>query len=420
MTEHLTNAPRRGTVAAIPSKSEAHRLLLCAALGRGPVRFACPGTSRDIEATAACLRALGAGVSWDGAAFTVTPAAVPAGAVSLPCGESGSTLRFLLPVAGALGAEGRFLREGRLPDRPLGPLAEQLCAHGMTLRDDGPDLCFSGRLRGGDFALPGNVSSQYLTGLLFALPLLPEGGTLRVTTALESTGYLDLTLRTLRRCGLRIEDIPGGWRIPGGQRPALPAGCAVGGDWSNAAPFLCAGAISGGVTVTGLDLRSAQGDRAVLDVLRRFGAKVEASDEAVTVTPGPLRGCRIDGREIPDLIPVLCAVAAAAAGDTVIEHAGRLRLKESDRLAAVARLLRDLGGSVDERPDGLDVHGTGALRGGTVDTAGDHRMAMTAAVCSLLCPAGVTVPGAECTEKSYPGFFRDWAALGPDAKGAKP
>ena len=411
MTVTLTPAPLRGTAAAIPSKSQAHRLLLCAALSEAPCELVCGGTSKDIEATIGCLRAMGAEIAREGDTLRVVPIAVPAAACDLPCGESGSTLRFLLPVCGALGLRARFHMEGRLPQRPMGPLTGALMAHGMTIHQEGDTLHCEGQLQPGDYFLPGDVSSQYITGLLFALPRLRGESRLHLTTNLESGAYVAMTLDALALCGVEIEATADGWRIPGNQKPRMPAGCRVEGDWSNAAALLCAGAVAGPITMTGLRMDSTQGDRQVLDILRRFGAKVDAEGGAATVFPAPLRGVTIDAAESPDLIPVLSAVAAAATGDTAVVNAGRLRFKESDRLAATARLLRDLGGSVDELPEGLVIHGTGRLLGGTVDTVGDHRMAMTAAVCSLICAAPAVIPGAECVEKSYPTFWKDWEVL---------
>lgn len=404
---------RTGTVSIPASKSHAHRLLICAALGRAPVEIRCQGISKDIAATIACLNALGADITVSGDRIAVSPiAAVPAGLCHLPCGESGSTLRFLLPVAGALGAEAVFHMEGRLPQRPLRPLDEVLTAHGMTVRQEGDLLFCGGQLRSGEFALPGNVSSQYISGLLLALPLLEGGSTLTVTGELESAAYVTMTEDALRRGGIVLRKSGAVWHIPGGQRCRFPALLTAEGDWSNAAFFLCMGALSPeGVTVRGLEPASSQGDRAVLGILTAMGARVTADGHTVTVRRGTLTGVAVDAGPIPDLIPTLCAAAAGAEGETHIFNAGRLRLKESDRLRTTAQLLTALGGCVEEQPSGLIVHGTGRLTGGTADACGDHRIAMAAAVAACICQAPVTVSGSECVSKSYPRFWEDLESL---------
>ena len=390
MTQTIPKSHISGTIAAIASKSAAHRLFICAALAEASTKLVCRTTSRDMEATKACLAAMERGAA-------------------LPCGESGSTLRFLLPVAAALGLETDFLMEGRLPDRPLAPLDEQLQAHGVTLSRPAREvLHVSGKLTPGDFVLPGNVSSQYISGLLFALPLLDGPSTLTVTGKVASAPYIAMTLDALARFGIRPEIngsvytiSPAVYRSPGKVR--------VEGDWSNAAFWLCAGALSGPVTVTGLDPDSLQGDRAVIDILRKFGAKTEQNGDSFTVSPGPLTAIDIDASAIPDLVPVLAVVAAAAEGTTRITNAGRLRIKESDRIQTVLAMLRQLGADAEETADGLIIHGGKALRGGTVDSANDHRIAMAAAVASTRCP--VTVEGAEAVKKSYPAFWTDLQSL---------
>ena len=417
MNRAAAPGPRTGCVRIPASKSQAHRLLICAALGGAPVTLWLDGRSRDIDATTACLRALGAEIDFSGEACRVSPIrAVPDALCHLYCGESGSTLRFLLPVAGALGAHAVFHLEGRLPERPLAPLDEALRAHGMQLRQEGALLYAEGQLRSGEFTLPGNVSSQFISGLLLALPRISGESRLRVTGAMQSAAYVDMTLDALRRSGISIEKSSALFRIPGGQHFALPPEARVEGDWSNAAFFLCAGAFSpNGITVSGLSLSSAQGDRAVLDILRRFGAQVDAVEDAVTVRRGALRGIELDAGPIPDLIPVLCVVAAGAEGQTTVRNAARLRLKESDRLATTAQTLRALGAEVRELPDGLVIDGRPALRGGEVSSCGDHRIAMSAAVAASICTAPVTVLGAEAVEKSYPRFWDDLEGLKGDA-----
>lgn len=396
-----------GTVHIPASKSQAHRLLICAALGKTPVSLRCDGLSRDIEATMACLQGLGAQVHAENGQISLTPG--KGGDGQLFCGESGSTLRFLLPVAAALGRAVTFHREGRLPQRPLAPLDAQLTAHGVTLHSVGAALTVSGQLGGGDYTLPGNVSSQYISGLLLALPLLQEDSTLTVTGTVESAAYIAMTEDALRQSGIVFTKENNTYHIPGRQVYSLPTQVQVEGDWSNGAFFLCAGALSPhGVTVEGLNPASAQGDRAIVDLLREMGAQVTVDANRVTVRRQALHGITVDAAPIPDLIPTLSVVAAAAEGETNIINAARLRLKESDRLTTTAAMLRALGGAAEELDDGLIIRG-GTLTGGTVDACNDHRIAMSAAVAATLCP--VTVEGSECVGKSYPRFWEDYAAL---------
>lgn len=401
---------RTGTVRAPASKSQAHRLLICAALGQTPVCIRCETVNEDILATVECLRALGADITRADGLFRVVPIrAVPETLCRLPCGESGATLRFLLPVVGALGADAVFERRGRLKDRPLAPLLRELSRGGMTFREEGERLFCSDRLLPGDYTLPGNISSQFISAMLLALPLL-GGSTLTVTGRRESEGYIALTESVLSLGGVWLQKMPGGYAFDTKTRYALPDAVRVEGDYSSAAFFLCMGALSRGITVTDLNAASVQGDRAILDILRRMGADVEETASSVTVRRGTLRGCRIDASPIPDLIPALCALAAAAGGETHIVNAARLRLKESDRLTATAALLASLGADAAEQPDGLVIRG-GTLSGGAVDSFHDHRIAMAAAVAACACRGEVTVSGWECTAKSYPQFREHFEAL---------
>lgn len=413
MNTTVSPGHRTGEVTIPSSKSAAHRLLLCAALGKERVRVRCRGISKDIAATIDCLNALGASISAQGEWIDVTPIQrVPTGERRLPCGESGSTLRFLLPLVGALGAQAVFVREGRLPQRPLHPLDDVLRAHGMTLREDGALLHCAGQLTPGEFSLPGDVSSQYISGLLMALPLLPEQSRLHITGKIESAAYITMTEDALREGGIAFAREGAVYQLPGAQRPSFPPELAVEGDFSGAAFFLCIGALSTqGVTVHGLREHSSQGDRAVLDILETMGAQVERCGESVTVRRGSLHGCTIDAAPIPDLIPVLSTLAAVADGETRVLNAGRLRLKESDRLQTTAQLLRTLGAQITEQPEGLTITGCAQLTGGTVDSCDDHRIAMSAAVAACAASAAVTVQGSECVQKSYPGFWHDLDAL---------
>ena len=256
------------------------------------------------------------------------------------------------------------------------------------------------------------VISQFISGMLFALPLLPDGSRLVVEGARESASYLQLTLRALATFGLTPREQEEGWTIAS-QGYASPGVVQVEGDWSNAAPWLCLGMLGGeGVTVTGMDLDSLQGDRAVCRVLAAMGGQVRTAADRVTVLPGPRVPTRMDARDIPDLVPVLAAVAAATPGVTEITGAARLRLKESDRLETTARMLNGLGGQVEETADGLLIRGRSHLSGGQVDAAGDHRIAMAAAVASGACTGPVTITGAQAVEKSYPTFWAELRSLG--------
>ena len=416
MNKTILPGARTGEVHIPASKSQAHRMLLCAAMGENEVTLRCRGLSKDILATVACLKALGASVDAEGEVLHLRPvSAPPSGLCLLPCGESGSTLRFLLPLVGALGASAVFEREGRLPERPIEPLRRELCRNGMDIRSDGARLSCSGQLRPGAFSLPGNISSQYISALLMTLPLLEGESTLHMEGALESAAYVAMTEEVLRLGGVRTEKTGYGYRIPGGQRCRFAPELSVEGDYSNAAFFLCAGALSErGIRVTGLDPQSRQGDRAIVPLLEEMGAQVASDGSSVTVKRDALHGITIDASPIPDLIPVLSVVAAAASGETRVIHAQRLRLKESDRLHSTTQMLRALGAEAEELPDGLVIRGGRTLAGGTVDACGDHRIAMSAAVAGGICRGAVTICGSECVQKSYPDFWTDFQQLKGD------
>ena len=438
MTIKILDPPVGGTVSAIASKSEAHRLLICAALADEETFVGCPERSEDIEATVNCLVAMGAVVSCCKNGYAVSPiqrardssserAQVHAGLsvavnqtfgalasqppTELNCGESGSTLRFLLPVCGALGLNAAFHMGGRLPQRPLSSICDEMESHGCVLHGSSPLIC-QGQLTSGLYTLPGNISSQFVSGLMLALPLLDGESLISVKGTLESRPYVEITLAALRLFGLSvIEESKQLFRVPGGQVFRSPKKTHAGGDWSNAAFWLSLGAFcQNGVTCTGLDLKSLQGDRAIVCLLERFGANVSCEDSSVTVLPGELRGIDIDAGDTPDLVPVLAAVASAAHGVTTIRNAGRLRIKESDRLSTVTESLTDLGADIAQTEDGLTVRGKNRLTGGITNSFGDHRIAMAAAVLSAACAEPVTICGAEAVRKSYPRFFDDFSA----------
>ncbi len=413
MNIEITHGISGGSIAAIPAKADAHRAFIAAALSGQSVRIVLGSgeVSQDISATIRCLEQLGAKFSrLRNGVWSSTPAEVPKMPL-LDCGESGSTLRFLLPVAAALGIPAKFSGSGRLPERPLADLLHAMKAHGVQFSNQKLPFSISGRLTGGRFELPGNVSSQYISGLLFALFAARESGEIRLTTALESSRYVEMTVSMLRRFGAEIMPVAGGWRIEG-RHAVPPEQVTVEGDWSNAAAFLVAGALGGRVAVSGLNPESIQPDRVILDVLRRFGAKVEMAGNVVSVSPGiPVPGT-VDVSESPDLLPVLAVLAANAPGESRFINAARLRLKESDRLHSTAGLLSSLGCPVRELNDALEITGGGRLSGAMVNSFNDHRIVMAAAAASGAGAVPLTIVNAEAINKSQPGFFRDFAALG--------
>lgn len=366
-----------GSVQVIPSKSQAHRYLICAAFATSPTSLVCPDTNRDIEATADCLRALGAEIQRTDWGYHITPhKEIPANAV-LNCCESGSTLRFMLPVVGALGVDATFQMEGRLPMRPLSPLWEEMERMGCRLsRPTSDTIRCQGKLRPGAYTIDGSISSQFITGLLFALPLIGNS-TLTISGNVESKPYIDMTQKALALFS---------------QQPA-PHSVEVEGDWSNGAFWLAAKALGSDLEVQKLEENSPQGDRAVISILPRLNENITLS-----------------AADIPDLVPVLAVVAAANKG-AVFTDIGRLRLKESDRVAATIAMIENLGGKAVATENALTVFGTGLI-GGTVDAVNDHRIAMAAAIAATVCTSPVTILGAECVAKSYPKFWEEYSRLG--------
>ena len=414
MEVKITPSQIGGCIHAINSKSHVHRLLICAALGKNPVTIYCPDTSDDIEATARCLCALGASVNRTENCYEIIPIGRVHADPLLHCNESGSTLRFLLPVAAALGADTRFYMTGRLPDRPITPLADQLISHGCKVKHDTHNILRCTRqLTPGEYSLPGNISSQYFSGLLFALPLLNGDSIIHIEGDLESTGYIQMTLDVLSMSGINIIFEKDKFIIPGNQTYSLPNYVKSEGDWSNAAFWLSMGALSRkSVVCTGLNHKSSQKDKRIVRILRRFGASVTTTHDTVTVSFEKLHGIVVNAADIPDLVPVLAVVAAAAEGTTKFTHAGRVRMKESDRLHSVTEMLKALGADISEHPDKLIINGSGTLKGGIVDSCGDHRIAMSAACASVICSDTVTVKDAHCVSKSYPAFWDDFESMG--------
>ena len=403
-----------GNIKAIASKSVAHRMLICAAFADAPSIIECQETNEDITATAECLCALGATVVREGLCYRVTPIKQLNENALLPCNESGSTMRFLVPICAALGGEYTFDMKGRLPSRPLSPLKELLEENGITFTKNHPSqLTLSGKLTGNRFEIAGDVSSQFITGLLFALTLKGDESTLNVTKKLESAPYVNITLDALSSFGVNVKRSGNEFTISRDASLIAPQKICVEGDWSNAAFPLALGLIGKApVKISGLSLSSSQGDKEIVNILKAFGGNIKEEDGALVAEPSVLCGIDVDASQIPDLVPIVATVATVAKGRTVIYNASRLKLKESDRLQSTTEVLSTLGASIFTTDDGLIIEGKDALCGGSVSSFGDHRIAMSAAVASVICNAPVTIDGSEATQKSYPSFWEDMRALG--------
>lgn len=420
MEMRITPRALRGTVQAPSSKSMTHRELICAALAPGESIVDNVSPSKDIEATIRCMTALGASIG-------PVPSAYPgrqayrvsgglrkmAGSVVCFCGESGSTLRFLIPIGLLSGNEVTYTGEGRLGERPLSPYFRIFREKGVGwAAADGLPLTAEGTLPPGRYELPGDVSSQFFSGLLFVLPLLPGDSELVSTTEIESESYIRMTTAAMARHGVRVENpARGRWFIPGGQA-YRPGRFTVEGDWSQGAFWLAAGLLGGPVTAAGLPEASEQGDRVVRDILVRMGGALADGPDGLTASASETAGTVIDAEDCPDLVPVLTALAAVSRGRTEIVHAARVRLKECDRLHAMAAELGKLGARIEEKPDGLVIDGVERLSGGAADGWNDHRVAMALAAVSARCTGPLTIRGAECVAKSYPAFWADFRSLG--------
>ena len=388
----ITIIPKKlsGTVQAIPSKSQAHRLLICSAFADGSTTIDCPEINQDIEATAECLNTLGAVITHTSRGYHIRPIkTVPQNAV-LNCRESGSTLRFLLPVVGALGVNATFQMSGRLPNRPLSPLWEVMEQHGCSLsRPTADTLLCQGKLLPGNYTIAGDISSQYITGLLFAMALMIGKSDLTITGKLESAPYIAMTQQAMCVFGVNTEN----FHLEANTRFHSPVSISVEGDWSNAAFFLGAQTIGNCVTVNNLNTDTSQGDKAVIQCLKLLESN-----------------CTISCEDFPDLVPILAVIAGCKKGAT-FTGIRRLRLKESDRVESIATMLQQFGATVAVEENAFSVQ-PALYSGCTIDAAGDHRIAMAAAIGATVATGPVTILGAECVCKSYPAFWDIYQQLG--------
>ncbi len=403
----------RGEVTLPPSKSDVHRAILCASLANGKSVISPVDYSQDILATIDCARALGAEITKNGNTLYIDGTTLfSENRAELDCRESGSTLRFFIPVAAVGGVEAVFTGKGRLPQRPVGIYLDCLPKAGVEcITQGGLPLRIKGRLSGGEFRIRGDVSSQFITGLLLALPLAEASSKIILTSPLQSAGYIDMTINTMSKFGVKIERTEYGYFIKGGQKYE-PCKYRCEGDWSQAGFFMAAGALGGNITLNGLSTETAQGDSACIDIFRKFGADVKITENSIEVSgKDGLHGTDIDATQIPDLVPILAVTAAFAEGTTNIYGAERLRIKESDRLKAISEALCGIGADVEEKEDGLIIHGVKSADGGFVNGCNDHRIVMSMAIAVAKCRGAIEITDRESINKSYPSFFEDYRKI---------
>lgn len=416
MDIRIEPSPLCGRIRAISSKSDVHRVLIAAALAKEKSLVHFTTLSDDIAATVNVLNTLGAKITISGADgdYVATVRGIKKvndGAV-LDANECGTTARLMLPVAAALCDSFTLTGKNGLLKRPFSDLCKCMGENGTFCDSEMLPITANGRLKSGIYSIRGDVSSQYISGLLFALPLLDGDSEIRLTTPAVSIGYIDMTLETLARFGIRIIKTEKDYLVKGNQIYTPVAEYAAEGDWSNATFWLCAGAIGGSLAVRGLRIDSLQKDKNVLDILEHEGAKITRTENEITVEHTPLNAIDFNGEDIPDALPALATVLALAEGESRISGGARLKIKESDRIATTAAMLNALGADVTATDDGFVIRGVEHFTGGEVDAANDHRIAMCAAVAASVATAPVIIRGAECVNKSYPTFFDDFRKLG--------
>lgn len=404
-----------GEVIIPPSKSMSHRAVICAGLSEGISTINNIGISQDIEATCEAMKSFGIRVEKSGTSLRIKGnKALELKNSLIECRESGSTLRFIIPIVALTGRPVAFHGKGRLVERSLEPYFRIFEKQGIKYETDigRLPLCIDGRLTPGEFQLEGNISSQFISGLMFALPLLERDSRITITSGLESKPYVDLTMKILKDFSIDIENHDYRDFFIKGNQQFRAKDYTVEGDFSQAAFWLAAGALGSDVSCRGLDMDSMQGDKSVLDIISSMGGKIVTSADTVRALTSDTVGTVIDASQCPDLVPILAVLGALGEGRTEIVNAKRLRLKESDRLKAISIELGKLGACIVERQEGLVVDGIKSLKGGRVDSWNDHRIAMALAVAATRCEEPVIINNASCVNKSYPDFWKHYKALG--------
>lgn len=404
----------KGNIKAVDSKTLGHRVLMGACLSDKETVIELKELSLDLLSTMECLEALGASFVRKEASIIVSPIKDPPVSALLNVGESGSTLRFLLPLAAVLTKEAEFRGTGKLPERPVVDLIQEMTKNGCIFSSKKLPFTVGGTLKPGKYSVPGNVTSQYLTGLLFALPLLEKDSLIEIKGPLESMGYVEITLSVLKEFNIEVEKTKRGYKIKGNQKFKSPGTLEVEGDWSNAAFFMAMGALNGDVTIEGLREDSLQPDRAFLNILKSMGADTAFKDRSLHIKKSQLLGVDVDVSQCPDLLPVLALVMAQAKGDSRIYGGKRVRLKESDRISTIAKNLKELGIHVIEEEDGILIKGADSFKGGAVMGENDHRIVMAMTTASVKSISPILITDEEAVNKSYPEFFNDFKKLGGD------
>ncbi len=413
----LTVNPGRveGTVPASPSKSYTHRAMILGMMASGTTTINRALLSEDTLSTLGAVRQFGSRVLVKGDTCRIRGGSLECPRDPVDVGNSGTTIRLMTGVASLLPCNIVLTGDASIRRRPMGPLIDSLREMDVTciptqVEGHAP-LMIRGPNRGRSTHIRGDVSSQFISSLLISSPLKEVDTEVTLTSPLISSPYVDITIELMRKFGAECETVESGYLVPGGQSYA-PVTVDIPGDFSSAAFPLVAGAISGKVTVMGLTLQTMQGDRAILDILERFGARVKRKEKEVEVSPGDLEASDIDLSRSPDLFPIVAVLAANATGRSVLYGAKHLRHKESDRIRTTLDMLRSMGAKVEEREDGCVVDGPNRLRGANIDPHGDHRILMAAAVAALVAEGQTIIGDGDCYAVSYPGFVEDMVTLG--------
>ena len=402
-----------GTMTAPPSKSCTHRAIVLASLAKGTSKIEKALRSRDTLATMHAMEAFGASIKEDGETLVIRGGRLKSPINPIDCLNSGTTLRLCCGIASLLDNNITFTGDDSLKGRPMKPLLNAFTEMGVYCTSTSQGIIIRGPNNGRWTHIRGDVSSQFISSLLISSALKPRDTDVVITSPLVSKPYVNITVNMMSQFGVKCAETKDGYRIMGGQS-YRSRDYTVPGDYSSAAFALVAGAISGKVTVTGLNPNDIQGDKAIIDFLREFGADIDVCGDAVTVKKSELKGINADVGGCPDLFPILAVLGTQAEGETVLYNAAHLKHKESDRIASVVAFLKNMGANIEERDDGCIIKGKNSLTGCVVNPNGDHRILMAAVVPATVASGKTIITDGGCYDVSYPAFIRDFKSLGVD------